>query len=60
MSTFIGSMWQVRDGNMNHNVIKSFIKRKLFQKQQSIKYILGNKMANILPSNVCNMKRSEL
>ena len=60
MSTFIVSMWQVRDGNMNQNVVKSFIKRKLFQKQQSIKYILGNKMANILPPNVCNMKRSEL
>merc|ERR1712240_194841 len=53
MSTFIVSMWQVRDGNMNQNVVKSFIKRKLFQKQQSIKYILGNKMANILDSNVC-------
>ena len=60
MSTFIVSMWQVRDSNMNQNVVKRFIKRKLFQKQQSMKYIFGNKMENILPANICNMRQSDL
>ena len=60
MSTFIVSMWQVRDSNMNQNVVKRFIKRKLFQKQQSMKYIFGNKMENILPANICNMRQSAL
>ena len=60
MSTFIVSMWQVMDSNMNSDAIKNFIKRKLFQKQQLMKNILGNNMENLLPPNVCNMKRADL
>ncbi len=60
MSTFIVSMWQVMDSNMNSDAIKNFIKRKLFQKQPLIKNIFGNNMENLLPANVCNMKRADL
>ena len=60
MSTFIVSMWQLRNSNMNSNGYKSFIKRKLLQKQQLMKYVLGNNMEKSLPQNVCNMKRNDL
>ena len=59
MSTFIVSMWQVRKSDMNPSAYKSYIKGKLLQKPRLIKYILGNKMKNSLPANVCNMKRSD-
>ena len=59
MSTFIVCMWQVRQSNMNYNTYKSYIKRKLLQKQRLIKCILGNKMENIFPPNVYNMKSSD-
>ena len=60
MSTFIVSMWQIRNNEMNQNACKRFIKGKLLQKQQFIKHILGNSMEKLLPLNVCNMKRLDL
>ena len=59
MSTFIVCMWQIRKSNMNSNACMSYIKGKLLQKQWFIKSILGEKMENLLPPNVCNMKISD-
>ena len=57
--TFIVSMWLIRKSNMNPNTYKSFIKGKLLHKQRIYKYILGEKMENLLTGNLCNMKATE-
>ena len=60
MSTFIVSMWQIRQNNMNSDTYKNYIKNKLYQKKVLINYILGNKTENLLPENICYMRRSDL
>ena len=59
ISTYIVCMWQARKMNMNSNAYIKYIKCKLLQKQRLIRYILGDKMENLLPANVCNMKTSD-
>ena len=60
MSSFIVSMWQARKSNMNSNVTKYFIKSKFLQKKRQLRYIFGEKLENVLPTDVCKMKWSDL
>ena len=44
---------------MSPNAYKNFVKGKVLQKQRMYKYILGEKMEDLLTGNFCNMKASE-
>lgn len=59
MSTYIVSMWQLRQSNMNVNAYKNYIKSKLLKKKGLIQHILGSKMENLLPENICHLSRSD-
>ena len=52
-------MWLLRKSNMSPNAYKNFVKGKVLQKQRMYKYILGEKMEDLLTGNFCNMKASE-
>ena len=60
VSTYIVSMWQARKCNMNVNVTKSYIKGKLLQKIRQLKYVYGDSIENVLPTDICNMNWSQL
>ena len=60
MSSYIVGMWQARKSNLNTNVAKNFIKSKFLQKKRQLWYIFGDKMENVLPKGVCQMKWTEL
>ena len=60
ISSFIVSMWQARKCNMDNNVAKNYIKSKLLQKKLQLRYIFGDKLEDVLPSEVCDMKWSDI
>ena len=46
ISTYIVSIWQSRQNNMDPYVSIRYIKGKILQKQRIMKYLLGDKMEN--------------
>ena len=60
LSTYIVGMWQARGNNMDQHVCNNYVKGKIIQKLRLIKYLLGDKIENILFSKVYNLKWSDL
>ena len=60
MSSYIVSMWQARKSNMNSSITKKYMKSKFLQKKSQLRYLLGEKMENVLTTEVCSMNWSNL
>ena len=60
ISTFIVTIWQVRQNNMSPRVTINHLKGKFVQKKRQLTYIFSDKMENFLPQEICEMKRSDL
>ena len=60
LSTYIVSMWQARQSNMDHAICVKHVKSCLIKKIGLIKLSLGEKIKNKFSMKICDMKWSDL
>ena len=60
MSTYIVSIWQSRQNNMDPYISIKYIKGKMLHKQRMVKYLLGDRMESLLSHRLYNLKWSDL
>ena len=60
ISSFIVSMRQARKSHMDNNATKNYIKSKLLREKLQLTYMFGDRLEDVLPTEVCDMKWSDL